>query len=232
MSSLQPRIRGEDSPSEFDAVLRQLKRDGCHLLVTGDVDGEVAGRATRRLLGDPNRERERVLAVTDATADHVDHCLPAGVRRTDPDVWVADPTGSQRSVPADAADVELPADCADRSALGRLRAELVQAVGFFDDVRNGLSPAELRVGVTSVTPLLDAHDRGTVGRFLRAVGAIVRGVDGMAHAHLSLPDDHPTVDDLSPLFDARIELRRREGLVPEQRWHVPKHDITSDWTKL
>ena len=232
MSSLRPRLRGDDSSTEFDSVLRELKRDGCHLLVTGEVDRHVSGRATRRLLGNPHCDRKRVLAFTDATADDVGHCLPVDVDRSDPDVWVVDPNGSQRSVPADAADVELPVDDADGSELSRLRQELVQAVGFFDDVHSGLGPAELRVGVASVAHLLDANDRAAVERFLRAIGALVRGVDGMGHVRVSLPDDHPTVADLSPLFDARIELRKREGLVPEQRWHVPSHDITSGRTKL
>ena len=32
--------------------------------------------------------------------------------------------------------------------------------------------------------------------------------------------------------DARVELRRRDGLVPERRWHVPDRDVTSGWTRL
>jgi hypothetical protein len=34
------------------------------------------------------------------------------------------------------------------------------------------------------------------------------------------------------LFDARIELRRRDGFAPEQRWHVPEHDARTSWVRL
>ncbi|WP_266080160.1 DUF7504 family protein [Haladaptatus caseinilyticus] len=80
--------------------------------------------------------------------------------------------------------------------------------------------------------LLEADDRSSTKRFLRAVNALVCGVDGIGYVHLPLPDDSPIVRGLSPLFDARIELRKREALVPEQRWHAPQHDTTTLWSQL
>jgi hypothetical protein len=54
----------------------------------------------------------------------------------------------------------------------------------------------------------------------------------MGHVRITLPDGHPTVRELSPLFDARVELRKRGVLKPEQRWHLPRHGITTVWTEL
>ncbi|WP_433625075.1 DUF7504 family protein [Halomicrococcus sp. NG-SE-24] len=231
MASPKPRFRGEDAVRDLDAVLRTMKREGCHLLVTGEVDARVADRATRRLFGDPNYDRKRVLAAPDSST-HVDRYLPVDVSPTDPAVWVVDPTGRERSIPPSAEDRTLPDADGDGSDLDRLRQELVQAVTFYADAGDGLAPAELQVGVASADALLERDDRHAVEQFLRTLGALVRGVDGMGHVRVALPDDHPTVASLSPLFDARIELRRRDGLVPEQRWHVPDRDVTTAWTQL
>jgi hypothetical protein len=53
----------------------------------------------------------------------------------------------------------------------------------------------------------------------------------MAHYHLPLPDDSATVRRLSPLFDARIELRETNGR-PEQRWHFPECEEPTAWVAL
>ncbi len=48
----------------------------------------------------------------------------------------------------------------------------------------------------------------------------------MAHYHLSVPDGATQSRDCRPPFDARIELRQRNGDHPDHRWHVPfpRHD--------
>ena len=232
MSLPEATFRSEESLRDIDSVLRRLKQRGCTLLVTGDVPVPVSGLATRRLLGDPDCDRKRVLAFTDATVEHVDHCLPSGVARDDPDVWVVDPDAERRAIPDRATGVELPSRDAAQSDLSRLRQEIVQAVGFFDDATDGLDPAELRVGVAALDSLLAANGRPAAVRFLRAVVALVQGVGGMGHVRLPFPDDHDVVRGLSPLFDARIELRKRGQTPPEQRWHVPRHDLTTVWTGL
>ncbi|WP_227376904.1 DUF7504 family protein [Haladaptatus halobius] len=230
MSFAQAQDRS-DGVRDLDAALRELKRQGCALLITGEVPEHVTAKATKRLLGDPNCGRKRLLAFTDATSEHIDDCLPSGVKRNAPDVWIIDPCGIDRAIPSTADDIELPkAD--EGSELNRLRQELVQAVGYFDDVAEGLDPAELRVSIDSLEYMLEANDLSPTERFLRTVAALVRGVRGMGHVHLPLPDDSATVQELSPLFDARIELRKRDTLAAEQRWHVPRHDITTIWTKL
>lgn len=232
MSFPEVRFRSDESLRDIGSVLRRLKRRGCTLLVTGDVPEQVSGLATRRLLGDSDCDRKRMLAFTGAPVQHVDHCLPPGVSRSDSDVWVVDAEAGRRTIPDRATSVELPSRNVRGSDLGRLRQELVQAVGFFDGAADGLAPAELRVGVSALDYLLETNGRSSVVRFLRTVTALVNGVDGMGHVRLPFPDDHDVVRDLSRLFDARIELRKRGRMPPEQRWHVPRHDLTTVWTGL
>ncbi|WP_128475747.1 DUF7504 family protein [Halorussus pelagicus] len=232
MSLQRARFRGDCSTNEFQEVLKRLKRDGCNLLVTGAVSEDVTIEATRTLLGAPTAERKRILALADSQSENVRERLPSGVESEDPDVWLVDQETCQRSVPkaAESAATHLPADESDRSPLGRLREEIILAIDFFADA--GLDPSELRLSVSSLGRLTHEHGPDRVARFVRSVSAMVRGVHGMAHYHLPTPDDDEMVERLSGLFDARVELRKRDGVPTEQRWHVPEHDQTTEWLRL
>lgn len=232
MSSPRLHYRGGVEADDFYSALQQLKYHGCTLLVTGEVSRHISGLATRRMLGHPDEKRKRILAFTDATSEYLDFCLPSSVSRGQQDVWIVDPTGEERTIPVTATDIELPAVTSDQSDLNRLRQELVQAISFFDEAANGLGRSELRIGISALDKLLADNTGPAVKRFIRSVNALVRGVNGMGHARIPLPDDHPTVQELSPLFDARVELRKRDVLKPEQRWHLPRHGITTDWAEL
>lgn len=232
MSSSHLHYRGGNEPTDFHSILQHLKYHGCTLLVTGEVSRQISALATRRMLGHPDEKRKRILAFTDTTPEYLDFCLPASVSRNQQDVWIVDPTGEERCIPSTAVDIELPSVTTDQSDLNRLRQELVQAIGFFDDTEDGLNRSELRVGISALDKLLADNDDPAVKRFIRSVNALVRGVNGMGHVRIPLPDDHPTVQELSPLFDARVELRKRDVLKPEQRWHLPRHGITTSWAEL
>ena len=234
MSLQRARFRGDPSTHEFQEVLKRLKHDGCNLLVTGAVSEDVTVEATRTLLGAPNAERKRVVALADPRAENAYERLPPGVDSEDSDVWIIDQNACQRSVPkaAEGGGVSLPSDETDRSALGRLREEVVVAIDFFADADGGLDPSELRLSVSSLGRMAHEYDPDRVARFVRSVSAMVKGVRGMAHYHLPRPDDDEVVERLSSLFDARIELRKRDGLPTEQRWHVPQYDQTTEWVRL
>lgn len=220
-----------DVAAGFGEVLRGLKCQGCNLLVTGVAPGPTECLAARRLLGAAEEPRRRILAFPDAAPDRVGDYLPAGVDADGPDVWVVEQGAATRTVPAAATGVDLPSP-GDEGALSDLRRELVGAIGFFDQQAEGLGPAELRLGLHALDVPLAADDRRTVERFLRAVTAMVRGVKGMGHYRLPLADDSRTVAELSPLFDARIELRKRDGLPAEHRWYVPGRGIETPWVRL
>ncbi len=227
-------FRGEGSAPDFSKLLSELKTDGCNLLVTGEVSERVSARATRTLLGDPAADRKRILALTDSTVRRVEPRLPTGVRRDRSDVWIIDQRNDERSIPdrVGTADVEIPTPYHERNDLWNLGEEIVLAVSFFDTTSGGLKPARLRLSVDSLSFLAEENSATELEYFLRMTGAIVRGVRGMGHYHLPMSDDAPLVNELSPLFDARIELRQRDGLVPEQRWHVPAYEKSTNWVRL
>lgn len=217
---------------EFDEVLGRLKREGCNLLVTGEVPVAVSDAATRRLLGAPFEQRCRILAFADAGAERVASRLPGGCRPSDGAVTVIERRDATRSAVAETAGgrgfpvVDVGPD------LDAFEAEITGAIEAQDRRAGGLDAAELRLSLDSLGLLVDDHGTEAVARFLESVTAAVASMKGMAHYHLPMSDDDDVVGALTPLFDARIELRQRDGFAPEQRWHLPSHGLTTGWVGL
>ena len=216
-------FRGE-APSSFEDVLASLKQSGCNLLVTGAVADDVTARATRKLLGTPTEPRERVLALTDSVVENPVTYLPGSLYPHHDGVDILD----YRDIGRSASTAER-SDGGTPRTLDAIGEELCATV-----TRRGrdTTPAQLRLGVVSLQSLLDRHDADAVERFLDRVTGTVLDTCGMAHYHLRLPDDDPAVESLSPFFDARIELRQLDGMIPEQQWHVPAKDVESGWVTL
>ncbi len=207
----------------FREWLSGLKVRGCNLLVTGEVPEETSAAFSRTLFG--QGRRTRILGLVNPTTMDAESYLPRS--SSEPRTQVIDQRPGNRS--ATAAD----STASQRAPIDResFRSALVSAIEAHNDRSDGFEPAELRVGIDSVEVLEMNDDLVSLTQFLRGITALVRGVHGMAHYHLRVPDDDPLVDELSPLFDARIELRKRPGRA-EQRWHVPTFNETTHWVEL
>ena len=226
-------FRGGSGSPEFHDVLADFKQRGCNILVTGRVSETTTNRTTMQLLGASTEERKRVLVLTDTTARYANSKLPGGTNADDPDVWVIDWGDDERSV---SGSMPVPATpqltTSPEDSIRELRSDIVTAVSFFDEWADGLTPSELRLSFDSLIKPLERCDQEAVERFLRTIMALIRGVSGMAHYHLPVPTSNPVVQELTPLFDARVELRQSNGLVPEQRWHIPEYEQTTNWVQL
>lgn len=216
-----------DGERTLGDVLSRLKRRGCALLITGCVGEGVSARLTRRLLGSPAEQRRRLLVLSGADPDRVATRLPPGVAATDADVRVVDVTTAGRSTAVDRRSRRTPSDTPSPAPEHVLRA-FTDALDTLDD--GDLDPAELRVAFDPLCPLLAQDDEATA-RFLRVATALVRDATGMGHFHFPVADDSPRVESVAHWFDARIELRHRDGLDPEQRWHLPDYG-TTPWVRL
>jgi hypothetical protein len=231
----EPRILG---------VLRELKSDGCNLLVVGDAPRCLFTEASAGLLGGADDLRYRLLAITDASPQSVVERLP------DPEEMpgsFADTTevinhaSPPRSV-ADAGDAEAPplSGISERRVvdpqLAGLQAEFAESMAAFNRHAGGLRPAQLRVGVDSVGALLDHYDRGVVRRCLQVVTGYVEDYDAMGHYVLADPYGSERVDRLADEFDAVVEVRAVDSATrdhhAEERWHVPDRDLTTEWLPL
>lgn len=224
------RFRGPGDTPRFRDWLADLKQSGSNLLITGEVPDEVSAKASRKFFGRADR-RFRVLALTDRGVEDADARLPEDASFDDPTTWLVDHRTGERSVPATAADVTADLSPPETDDARALRDEIHAAISFYEERADGLDPAELRVGVDSLFPVVE-EDRATTEHVLRTLGATVRGVDGMAHYHLRVPDDDAVAEDLGSLFDARVELRKRPRRNAEQRWHAPEIDAHTPWMEL
>ncbi|MFH5797962.1 hypothetical protein [Haladaptatus sp. CMAA 1911] len=222
------RFRSESGESSavrdvtFTEWLSGLKASGSNLLVTGEVPETTSAEFSRTLFG--QGERTRVLGLVDPSTPAAESYLPVSFE--DPQTRVIDRRPEDRGLASHSSSIEQLT--IDRQTF---RSEVVSAISSHEEQNDGFAPAELRLGLDSIGMLEINDDLVSVGQFLRGLTAIVRGVRGMAHYHLRVPDDDPMVAELSPLFDARIELRKRPGRA-EQRWHVPNLDETTHWVEL
>lgn len=235
----------DEDLEQFLSLLQELKVSGCNLLVVGDPARGEFTRCSDHLFGDDDALRQRIFAVTDAHPESIVDRLP------DPDVaprpisattTVINHAGPPRSVTA-ATDLDTePAlagieemKIADPQLQG-LRSGLVEAIETTARANDPIRPAEIRVGLDSLKPLLDHYSVPVVKQFLRDAGSTVDQHDAMAHYILMEPYDHDHVQDLAPEFDAVIELRsvntEPNGHDTEQRWHIPSTGLTMDWLPL
>ena len=236
----------DDDLANFLDVLNELKSTGCNLLVVGDAPRELFTRASARMLGDDDAVRYRVLAATDATPGSIADRLPDPAESPRPvgeTTHLLNHVGAVRSVTAPAG-ATTPADLAgvketrvaDPQLTG-LQCALVETIDdFATDADDALDPAELRVGVDSLAPLVDFYGEDVVRRCLRIVGGYVRNHDAMAHYVLPKPYDSDLVRTLADDADAVVEVRLADatgdGRVGEQRWHVPNRELSVGWTPL
>lgn len=222
---------GSDEAATFTRALASMKRRGSNILVVGACDTDPQVVACRRLLGDAP-QRRRLFVFTHDGHGVEERLAPA--ERDASTVRVVDCASTTRSTAAGATpatpDAAVPRTDAPLDDLATLGREIGAAIDRFDAERGGLDPAELRVCVDSLCPLLAEHDDRQVFRFLHALTSDVRRVCGMGHYHLPVTYGADAVSLLAPLFDAVVEVRARPD--PEQRWHLPDHEFTTDWLSL
>ncbi|WP_135852592.1 DUF7504 family protein [Halorussus salinus] len=227
-------FRGGDDPNRNEQLknfLRDLKTSGGSILVTGKISNSIAQKQMQKAFGADDRKRILGLSSTVPEESPTD-CLPDGTTPTDPGVRVVvdrrDSLRSATSVPDDA-----PSPTNHYLELMQYRHAIEDEISGLDD-RFDLVPGDLRVVINSLDGLLDDTDRTTVRGFVRGISRFVRDADGITYFHLRHPDSSDIAQFFGEIVDARIELRygTHEELRPEERWHVPHLDLTSDWTRL
>ncbi|NEU59143.1 hypothetical protein [Halorussus sp. MSC15.2] len=245
---------GDDTQSDYPAdedfqqfltLLQQLKVGGCNLLVVGDPARSVFTRCSEYLFGDDDALRQRIFAVTDAPPESIVDRLPdptAAPRPISDTTTVLNHAGPPRSVTAATNLNTEPAltgvtevQIADPQLQG-LQSNLIETIETTAWENNPIRPSEIRVGLDSLTPLIDHYPISVVKQFLQTTSTTVTQHDAMAHYILMKPYDHNLVQELSSEFDAVIELRSVDpepnGYEAEQRWHVPSTGLTMDWLPL
>lgn len=228
----QTRGRSEPSPDTFRQFLSRLKQQGSGLLVTGETPTWVQQHASRQLFGakrlqgdEPPRRR---LVVRTSAGDDPAKYLPSGTDLDSDRVRVVSHNGSTRSAAAatsPGADVNGPT-ITDGPA--RLAETVVETIKEFTSTPGDVKPGELRVGVTSLRPLVEAEGMDAVLDFCNTVADAVRSYSGMAHFHYPAGETDALTINLSEQLDARIELRQGGGDPVQCRWHTPYPELNRE----
>ncbi|WP_435194639.1 DUF7504 family protein [Natronomonas sp. EA1] len=218
--------QGASETATFTQALASLKRTGSNILLVGAA-GDAQHGACSRLLGDESEApRERLLVSVGATA--VDERIQDGTtvieyeQETRSAAASASPAADSGPEPARYQTVT------DLASLGR---EMEAAITEATRRPGGLEPAQLRVCVDSLRPLLEEHGEEPTFHFLHGITREIEAARGMGHFHLPVSYDDSAVRTLVPLFDAVIEVRTR-GDGREQRWHLREAGLVTDWLPL
>lgn len=226
----------QSNEEEFAAYLNELKERGSTLLVVGELPTGCYDSFCSTMFGaSTSRPRCRLTVTTGRSAS-----VEPRVERDDPTSTsgisarhIISTLGTRRAAAATAATTgnDAVTHVDDGTSLSELGITISREIQEFEDRRGELDPAELRVCFDSLRPLIEEYGEAAVFRFLHVLNGRIRGVSGMGHFHLQVDVDDPLVDTFEEIFDAVIELRRRNERLA-QRWHVRKRDFTSDWINI
>jgi hypothetical protein len=223
---------GASETALFAQALSALKRRGSSVLVVGKGRDCSQLDACRRLLGDVTAGPRHRILVSTAEGIDIDRRLPAEGPRSG-SITLVDRAIKTRS--AAAGDTthstssigSVSTKLVEDDGLGSLGEATTEAIAAVE-AEGPLAPAELRVCLDSLTPLLEEHDEHDVFEFLQALGEEIRGVNAMGHVHFPVEYESDRVGALAPTFDAVVELRVEDDR-SEQRWHLQDEGITTDW---
>lgn len=215
----------------FASALHSLKQDGCALLVVGTPPDFAFESVCQQMLGDPTYStRRRLVVATDK--DVTDACtrLQTIASQDSATAKVLSFRSEARTAttqsPSQPAQPHVPVEHVPGSSLSELGIAVSEAIAEFE-ADASLDPAELRVCVDSLTPLVD-RDREQLFQFLDLLNERIRRASGMGHMHLPINRESELVHLLEPVFDAVIELRVQDN-TPQQRWYLPDEDLQSGW---
>ncbi|MXV63243.1 hypothetical protein GS429_14435 [Natronorubrum sp. JWXQ-INN-674] len=215
----------------FTEALSQLKRRGASVLVVGSVRADQRRNVRQRLLGQAtDQPRQRIFVST--TGESHDLEVSGPVRR----ITYAAQARSAAAQSPDSHEAEPSAPSTDESpieatTLADLGIAISSAIETFETESNGLAPAELRVGINSLVPLLEEYGAERVFKFVHLTNGRTRETDGMIHYHLPMDRNSDVVSVLEPLFDIRIDLREQNGEFQEQ-WRIHDGGHRSGWITI
>jgi len=248
-------IDGDRSGEDRLRALLDRKAEGVAVLVSGAVPASIHRSMSARLLGSPEVDRRRVLALTSREEEAVTDRLPTGAPTTSDRLRVVLGDGWTRSVAtvdgaagaptigggvtasgADATDGPvgtLPEESATTlsdPSLATFGERIARQVTELCDDAGGCQPGQLRLCVDSLDHLADGYDDGKVLRFAHLLADQVRSHEGMIHFHTRHSYENLPVSGLSTVTEVVVQLRLDAG-TPEFRPSLDGEPV-SDWTRI
>lgn len=222
----------ESGSQAVAAALATLKRRGCNILIVGTVPEWVRDRMSAQLLGDDTLDRVRLFALCDRNIATVHRRLKLA-ESDGSDTYVCtytdDTTAGASSGRSRGADVHHPQPPSpSASTPATVSDTLSDTITDIDRERGGLAPAELRLCLDALDPLVATDAVSDPAANLQAVCEAVVDVGGMGHYILRTPATAPAVRAIQSCFDVTIELAVNDG-VPRHRWHLHDTGEKTDW---
>ncbi|MFA9415920.1 hypothetical protein [Natrinema sp. HArc-T2] len=215
----------------FSDELTRLKRQGASVLVVGSVRPAHRQDTCQRLLGCPtDRVRRRVLVSTTEGPHPVSHHVDAtGPETLSVISYDARARSATATTPSTSPSIE--PSTTDVDTLSELGIAIASAIDTFEADTDSLEPAELRVGIDSLLPLLEEYGQQHVFKFLHLINGRTQDATGMVHYHLPVERDARIVPTLPPLFDIVVELREHDSEFQE-RWIIHDGTDSSGWVSV
>ncbi|PSQ37891.1 hypothetical protein BRD13_08245 [Halobacteriales archaeon SW_5_70_135] len=243
-----------DSGGGLEALLDR-KAEGIAVLVSGAVPAAIHRSMSARLLGCPEVDRRRVLALTSREEQAVTDRLPPGASTASDRLRVVLGGGWTRSgatadgaagasttaagVTASGADAtdgpvgtlpEAGVTAMSDPSLATYGERVARQVTELCGDADGCRPGQLRLCVDSLDHLVDGYDDGKVLRFAHLLADQVRSHDGMTHFHTRHSYENLPVSGLSTVTEVVVRLRL-DGGTPEFRLSLDGEPV-SDWTRI
>ena len=221
----------ERSDQKFAEQLSRLKQHGTSVLIVGSVRDTHRESITRLLIGDDAGEiRHRVLVSTNGSTGDCFHYLN---NRSSGLTELITYGAHSRSVSTTSTPIEPVVDESERVAedLSDLGIEISSAIERIEMDTEELNPADLRVCIDSLVPLLDQYGEERVFTFIHLINGRAITAGGMCQYHLPVERTANVVSVLRPLFDIVIELRENQGIC-QHRWTLVDSEHESGWLPL
>jgi hypothetical protein len=230
-------FRGADANGSgnitFADALKRYKSTGNNTLVVGTLSQSVACQLSRTHFGAVDESRYRVLAVTNPNGQ-IEQRFPPQLSSVDQDEKTrvitysttarggASTTAHARPIESTGPDLESDGgddlDAFKQTLFGEIES-------LHDESTGGFEPAQLRVSLDGLEPLLGMFGADAVDSFAQAVTSVIRTYDGMGQFFLSYPRSHPVVEALEEHFEIILTIEKQTDGSYSQQWDLREHGI-------
>lgn len=221
-------VRGQGS--SFGDTLRELKNQGCSVLLCGIVSDDVREQTSARLLGKKTASVDRTcLFVTTNQNFQSVHTrlaladIPVQSARV---IWMENTLRSAAANTVDSYPFQATHVSSDIKSLEQLVRHTIAAL---ERDHGGFAPAQLRVCVDTLPSLIIDEDNKSVEAFLDTLDQMAAATRGMVHCILPFAYDASVVERFIPYFDITISLRPTNQGATQQQWYLPVMNYRTDW---
>lgn len=221
----------EDGTITLQSELDRLKQTGVNLLVCGAVPDAIRDEMSARLLGDADRDRTVLFALSDRPKQTAVQRL-SNAEIPEHRAHVLSTSDPARSAATQTNTTNLNASISTVSGtLEDVQTSILQTLSDLEQQQDGFDPAELRFCFDSLRPFIETVDQERITTVLTQLCESIKQRNGMGHFLLPSAFASTRVQKVRSLFDIVVELRIGDQ-GPEYRWHLQTTDFTTRWVPI